>query len=85
MEYQFLTGDCVDTMFELPNDRRAVVEIGTYLAEPGAHQAIKYRALTEAELGAPLNSGRVKSDLVAHRFEEVTDVLASGTPHEMSR
>lgn len=77
MEFEYVSGDAVDIKFDLPDGSFVVVEIETIIPFPGAHQCIKYRALLEAEHGYPLNSGRVKAILVAHRFDEQTRHFAA--------
>lgn len=72
VEYGFLSGDRVDIRFELPDGGAAVVEIETTCPLPGAHQAVKYRALAEVERGEDLGSGGVKAILVAYAFDEAT-------------
>ena len=72
LEYSFLSGDKVDIKFDLPDGRHAVVEIETTIPLPGAHQCVKYRALLEAERGAPLNSGTVDAFLVAYQIDAQT-------------
>ena len=76
VEYPFLSGDRVDVKFELPNGDAAVVEIETIDPLPGAHQALKYRTLLQAERLEELASMRVKAILVAHRFNDKTRLLA---------
>ena len=73
LEYEFLTGDRADIMFDLPKDHYAVVEIETDdldLIRQGAFQAIKYRTLKCAEIGCNINSNRVRAVLVAQREPE---------------
>lgn len=76
VEHTFLSGDRVDIAFVISEKQHAVVEVETYFAEPGAHQAIKYRALMEAQLRVPLGSGRVEAVLAAHVFDEQTRSFA---------
>lgn len=64
IEYVFPSGDRVDIIFELKNDRFAVVEIETSDALPGCYQALKYRTLKCAELGIPVTSSRVQAKVV---------------------
>lgn len=75
VEYGFLSGDRVDIRFDLPDGTAAVVEIETTCPLPGAHQAVKYRALAEVERGDNLGSGRVKAILVAYGFDDETQSL----------
>ena len=63
-------------MFDLPNGNAAVVEVETIVPLPGAHQAVKYRALLEVERDEPLGSGNVDVILVAHQFDMETKALA---------
>lgn len=77
IEFRYTSGDAVDIRFSLSDGTFAVVEIETIIPFPGAHQAIKYRALLEAELSLPLNSGRVRAILVAHEFDEATVQFAA--------
>jgi hypothetical protein len=65
VEHVFVSGDCVDIAFTLPDASKVVVEIETTHPFPGAHQVIKYRALMHAEMGWPLDSNRVRGVLVA--------------------
>lgn len=65
VEYSFCSGDTVDLLFERKNRHDVVVEIETDIPLPGAHQAIKYRALRCAEKNYQLTDARVKSVLVA--------------------
>ena len=76
IEYGFLSGDRVDIKFDLPNGNAAVVEIETIVPLPGAHQAVKYRALLEVERSEKLGSGHVEAILVAHVFNAETRELA---------
>jgi len=65
LEYEFLTGDRVDLLFDLEGDRHAVVEIETDNPLPGAFQALKYRVLKCAEVGSDIKSTKVEAILVA--------------------
>lgn len=65
IEYSFCCGDTVDLLFKQQNGEDVVVEIETDFPFPGAHQAIKYRALRCAEQGYKLSDSTVKSVLVA--------------------
>ena len=76
VEHRFLSGDRVDVKFDLPDGTAAVVEVETICPRPGAHQAVKYRALLEVERGDKLGAGKVQAVLVAHRFDEETRDLA---------
>lgn len=76
VERMFISGDRVDIAFDIAGKPRAVVEIETYFTEPGAYQAIKYRALMEAEAGLPLGSGAVEAILVAHTCDDRTRSIA---------
>ena len=76
VEHRFLSGDQVDVKFDLPNGDAAVVEVETTLPLPGAHQAVKYRALLEVERGVELGSGCVEAVLVAHAFNAEARQLA---------
>jgi hypothetical protein len=69
IEYVFPSGDYVDIVFELRNNRYVVVEIETIDALPGCYQALKYRTLKCAELGIPVTSSRVEAKVVAWGFE----------------
>ena len=76
VEHGFLSGDRVDVKFDLPNGDAAVVEVETIVPLPGAHQAVKYRALLEVERSEALGSGHVEAILVAHGFDAETQDLA---------
>ena len=65
LEYEFLTGDRVDLLFDLEGDRYAVVEIETDNPLPGAFQALKYKVLKCAEVGLDIKSSKVEAILVA--------------------
>lgn len=65
MEHVFICGDSADIVFSHNDGGFTVVEIETTTALPGAHQAIKYRALLSAERCLPLNSPRIRAVLVA--------------------
>jgi hypothetical protein len=77
MEYVFPSGDRVDVVFELKNDRYAVVEIETWDAFPGCYQALKYRTLKCAELGLPVTSSRIQAKVVAWGFEPFVKAFCS--------
>lgn len=69
LEHQYVSGDCVDILFEpTSGNQNAVVEIELDRVLPGIHQAIKYRALRCAELGVDLDSDKVKAKIVAWAF-----------------
>ncbi len=70
LEYEFLTGDRVDLLFDLEGDRYAVVEIETNNPLPGAFQALKYKVLKCAEVGSDIKSSKVEAILVAWREPE---------------
>ena len=70
IEYPFCSGDVVDLLFERKNGFDVVVEIETEIPLPGAHQAIKYRALRCAEKCLELSSNKVKAVLVAWKIPE---------------
>lgn len=76
IEHAFLSGDRVDVKFDLPDGSAAVVEIETICPLPGAHQAVKYRALLEVERRDNAATGRVQAILVAHLFDGETRDLA---------
>jgi RecB family endonuclease NucS len=77
VERTFVSGDRVDIAFDVGRRAHTVVEVETYFAEPGVYQAIKYRALMEAEQGLPLGSGKVQGVLVAHACDERARALAN--------
>jgi hypothetical protein len=66
-EYEFLSGDRADIVFDLQGNRYTVVEIETNNPTPGVHQALKYKVLKCAELGLDLKSPDVEALLVAWR------------------
>jgi hypothetical protein len=70
MEHLFLSGDKADIVFTHTSDASTVVEIETTAPDPGAHQAIKYRALLCAEKGLPLGAKNVTAILVAWSIPE---------------
>jgi len=71
LEYTFPSGDTVDVLFKQKNNRYSVVEIETDTAFPaGAFQALKYKVLTCAENGYPIESDQVKAFLVAWSISE---------------
>lgn len=65
VEHPFKSGDLADVVFRHKSGHHTVVEIETTTPLPGAHQAIKYRALLCAQNGLPLDSERVQAFLVA--------------------
>lgn len=65
VEHGFVSGDRVDVMFDRTKRRATVIEVETNDPMPGAHQAIKYRALLCAQRGLPLDSPDVEAILVA--------------------
>jgi RecB family endonuclease NucS len=65
VEYRFQSGDRADLVFEHRSGVYTVVEVETTTPLPGAHQAIKYRALLCAQKGFPLTSQKVRSILAA--------------------
>lgn len=65
IEYNFPSGDTVDILFKLQNDKDVIVEIETNDPFPGCYQAIKYRVLRCAERGLPIDSNEVNAVLVA--------------------
>jgi hypothetical protein len=70
MEYEFPSGDRADLVFDLAENRHAVVEIETDnldLIKAGAFQALKYKVLKCAEIGSDIKSERVQAILVAWR------------------
>lgn len=65
IEHRYLSGDAADLVFFHRNGRYTVIEVETTDPLPGAHQAIKYRALLCAEKDLPLDSSNVQAILVA--------------------
>jgi hypothetical protein len=65
VERRFLSGDTADIVFSHKKNRYTVVEVETNNPMPGAHQAIKYRALLCAEKQFSLDSAKVSAILVA--------------------
>lgn len=65
VEHPFISGDSVDLLFSHSRNRYTVVEVETANPLPGAHQAIKYRALLCAEKGLALDDPTVKAMVVA--------------------
>lgn len=65
LEYPFMSGDAADILFEISGNRYAVVEIETQSPMPGCYQALKYKILMLAQLGAPISSSNVEAFLVA--------------------
>jgi hypothetical protein len=72
VEYKFCSGDRADILFELHGSRFAVVEVEIDNAEPGSHQALKYKTLLCAEKWMPLDSNRVLPVLVAYKISSET-------------
>lgn len=70
IEHRYVSGDAVDLIFNHATDRYTVVEVETNDPLPGAHQAIKYRALLCAEKMLPLDTELVRSILVAWSMPE---------------
>ena len=70
VERRYISGDIADIVFEHFDGSFSVVEIETDYPEPGAYQAIKYRALLCAEEKFPLDSEKVRAYLVAWFFSE---------------
>ncbi len=74
IEYVFKSGDVVDILFEIDDNRYAVVEIETFDPLPGCYQALKYKVLKCAENGIDINSLNVKAILVAWEIsQEIKD------------
>jgi len=69
VEYSFPSGDTADIVFELKNNRYAIVEIETSDPLPGCYQALKYRTLKCAERGMPITSTIVEAIVVAWDFQ----------------
>lgn len=69
-EYEFICGDLADVVFDMQDNRYAVVEVKTDTPEVGAHQVLKYRTLLCAKKGLPVGSDRVKAVLVAWQIPE---------------
>lgn len=69
-EYEFICGDLADVVFDMEDNRYAVVEVKTDTPEVGAHQVLKYRTLLCAKKGLPVGSDRVKAILVAWQIPE---------------
>ena len=65
IEYDFISGDAADIVFQLTQNRFVVVEIETLDPLPGCYQALKYKVLKCAELGLDVNSPDVEAILVA--------------------
>jgi hypothetical protein len=68
IEYAFRTGDRVDILFENHSPLRSVAEIELQGEEnicTGIHQAIKYRALADADAGYSMLSRETKAVVVA--------------------
>lgn len=65
IEHRFLSGDLADLVFAHEAGKYTVVEVETNDPLPGAHQAIKYRALVCAEKNFPLDTDKINAVLVA--------------------
>ena len=65
IEYQFISGDTADILFECEDGKFVVVEIETDVPEPGFYQALKYKILKCAEAKIDLTSSDVRAILVA--------------------
>ncbi len=65
VEHTFISGDVADIVFTHNSGQYTVVEIETTTPLPGAHQAIKYRALLCAQYGLALDTDKVRAVLVA--------------------
>jgi RecB family endonuclease NucS len=65
MEHLFLCGDSADIVFTHSSGSSTIVEIETTTPFPGAHQAIKYRALLCAQKGLSLDTKNISTMLVA--------------------
>jgi hypothetical protein len=94
VEHPFISGDAVDLVFAHKSGAYTVVEIETTTPLPGAHQAIKYRALLCAEKGLPLDSSKVRSKIVAWSIPSDVEQFCStygiefhhyGKPVDLSR
>jgi len=70
IEYMFASGDASDVVFELDDDKYAVVEIETIDPLPGCYQALKYKVLKCAEIGQDIKSSNVEAILVAWSIPE---------------
>jgi hypothetical protein len=77
VEYLFPSGDIADIVFELENDRYAVIEIETSDPLPGCYQALKYRTLKCAELGMSITSPIVEAIVVAWDFQSYIEDFCS--------
>jgi len=69
-EYTFVSGDVADLVFELADNKFAVVEIETTDPYPGCFQSLKYKVLKCAELGLEIICADVRSIVVAWSFSE---------------
>jgi hypothetical protein len=65
IEHIFISGDAVDILFEIRENKYVVVEIETDYPLPGSYQALKYRVLKCAEMDKNINSSDVEAVLVA--------------------
>ena len=70
VEYVFPSGDTVDILFKLSENREIVVEIETTDPLPGCYQALKYKVLRCAERGISVNSPKVSAILVAWKITQ---------------
>lgn len=70
IERKFLSGDLADLVFVHQANRYTIVEVETNDPLPGAHQAIKYRALLCAEKMLPLDTRDVRAILIACSIPE---------------
>jgi len=70
IEYIFQSGDVADIVFNISENRFAVVEVETVCPFPGAYQALKYRVLKCAEEGLNIMSQDVEAILVSWSVPE---------------
>jgi hypothetical protein len=75
VEHRFLSGDLADLVFAHEAGRYTVVKVETNDSLPGAHQAIKYRALLCAEKNFSLDTDKVKAVLVAWEIPDEVKVF----------
>jgi len=77
IEHSFISGDSADILFRINHDHYVVVEIETDFPRPGCYQALKYKVLQSAEIGANINSSNVQAVLVAKTLPlEVQDICS---------